>query len=223
MPILDILKESLHRTNMYENVDIKYPEGFNIKGLHNIKSFAGRQKYIAQHLEKIGAGSARVVYKIDDNHVLKLAKNDKGLAQNSVEGDFSMHQWYSDFVPELIDKDEDDLWIIKERITKITRKEFERLSGYKFDEFSLMLRKLINDRTSNKPFYAKIDDDKYEEFIDDEFIVDLTDFIVNYDLEVGDIGGNLNNWGKSQKHTDNPVLADVGLTKSVYQQHYSRK
>ena len=207
--------------NYYLHEAVVYPEGFNVKELHNIKSFAGKQRYVASHLEKLGSGSARVVYKIDDKHVLKLAKNVKGLAQNSVEGDYSMHTYYS-FIPELIDVDDDYIWIIKERINKITRKEFEKLSGYKFDDFSMMLKKYINDRTTNRKLPWVVDKDKYEEFIDDEFISELSDFIINYDLEVGDIGGSINNWGKSTKQNDTPVLADVGLSKSVWSNHYKK-
>jgi len=219
MAILKYLIESLISE---EETNVNYPNGFDIKELNNIRSFAGKQKYVAQHLEKIGAGSSRIVYRIDDTHVLKLAKNDKGLAQNSVEGDFSMHQYYSEFIPELIEVDDDYLWIIKERVNKITKKEFEKLSGYKFEDFSIMLKKLINDRTSNKPFWGKIDQETYDDFIDDEFIVELCDFIINFDMEVGDIGGSITNWGKSEKHDDNPVLTDVGLSKSVWNDHYSK-
>jgi len=162
------------------------------------------------------------VYKIDDTHVLKLAKNAKGIAQNEVEGDWSMHNHYPEFVPELVEVDDNYLWIIKERINKITKSEFAKLSGYKYDDFATMLKKFVNDRTSNKKFPWSVNPEEYAEFVDDEFIQELSDFIINYDLEVGDIGGSISNWGKSTKHTDNPVLADVGLSKSVHQQHYKR-
>jgi predicted nuclease with TOPRIM domain len=102
---------------------VNYPPGFDIKELKNIRSFAGRIKYINQHLKKIGVGSARIVYQIDNDTVLKLAKNKKGIAQNDVEGDWGLHQMYPDILPELIDKDEDDdLWIIKKFAKKSRRK-----------------------------------------------------------------------------------------------------
>jgi hypothetical protein len=221
MSILQYLSEKLEYTKCVKE-DVQFPEGFDVEELKKISSYAGKQKYVAQHLEKLGAGSARVVYKIDDTHVLKLAKNAKGIAQNEVEGDWSMHKHYPEFVPELIEVDDDYLWIIKERINKITKGEFAKLSGYKYEDFSTMLRKFVNDRTSNKKFPWSVNPDEYAEFMDDEFIQELSDFIINYDLEVGDIGGSISNWGKSTKHTDNPVLADVGLSKSVHQQHYKR-
>lgn len=220
MSIFKYLVESLYIT---ENTNIEYPDGFDITELNNIKSFSGKIKYVDQHLEKIGTGSSRVVYKISDSYVLKLAKNAKGLAQNSVEGDWSMSRYYPEFVLELIDKDENNIWLIIERAKKITKSEFFKISGYKFEEFSNMIQKFVNDRTSNKKYPWAVDAEKYAEFIDDEFIQELGDFIINYDLEVGDIGGSISNWGASTKHTDNPVLVDVGLSKSVHQNYYNKQ
>ena len=65
-----------------ENMDEAYPTSFNIEEFKQLKSFNQRIQYCEQHLQRISSGSSRIVYKIDDEKVLKLAKNKKGLAQN---------------------------------------------------------------------------------------------------------------------------------------------
>ena len=58
-----------------------------LKELNNINSFANRIKYADNNLTRIGGGSGRIVYELNDTKVLKLAKNQKGVAQNNVEFD----------------------------------------------------------------------------------------------------------------------------------------
>lgn len=63
-----------------------YPAAFSFDTMLSIRSYAGRLKYIASILPKLGSGSSRTVYPVDDEKVLKVARNDKGIAQNEVEG-----------------------------------------------------------------------------------------------------------------------------------------
>ena len=61
---------------------------FSFDELSSIKALSKRVLYCKQHLgNPIGNGSSRMVFQIDDEKVLKLAKNRKGLAQNNVEAD----------------------------------------------------------------------------------------------------------------------------------------
>jgi mRNA-degrading endonuclease RelE of RelBE toxin-antitoxin system len=75
----EYIKELL-RENLLED----YPTSWSIEEFKKLNSFNARIKYCNQHLTRISSGSSRVVYKIDDEKVLKLAKNKKGLAQNEV-------------------------------------------------------------------------------------------------------------------------------------------
>ena len=55
--------------------------------LDEIRSFRGRFKYCTEHLwNAIGKGSSRAVFQIDDEKILKLAINNKGIMQNTAEG-----------------------------------------------------------------------------------------------------------------------------------------
>lgn len=57
-------------------------DGFSLEQLSNIRSFRDRLAYCKQMLgPSIGKGSSRIVFQIDDEKVLKLAMNGKGVAQ----------------------------------------------------------------------------------------------------------------------------------------------
>lgn len=63
-------------------------EGFRIDTLRNLSSFKKRVDYCKQYLgNPIGNGSSRIVFQIDDETVLKLAKNRKCITQNELEYD----------------------------------------------------------------------------------------------------------------------------------------
>ena len=52
-----------------------YPESFSFEEFNNIRSYNGKLKYANQRLKKISSGSSRVVYQVDNERVLKIAKN----------------------------------------------------------------------------------------------------------------------------------------------------
>jgi len=194
---------------------IQYPPNFDVQELKKINNFAARIRYVQIHLKKIGSGSARIVYEIDDKHVLKLAKNKKGIAQNSVEGDWGMHRMYDGILPDLIEKDDDDLWLIVEKANKISKKEFERLTGVKFENFARTLGYELSLRSSrNRWFFSKPED--YDDIIDNEFLSEIVDMSINYDMPAGDLE-RISTYGKVD---DDPVVVDTGLTQSVYDEHY---
>ena len=66
--------------------EMAYPVSFNMDEFKMLKTFAARIKYCQARLQRISSGSSRIVYKIDNEKVLKLAKNRKGIAQNEAEG-----------------------------------------------------------------------------------------------------------------------------------------
>jgi hypothetical protein len=49
-----------------------YPAAFSFDTLKGIRSYAGRVRYVASILPLIAGGSARLVYRVDDDKVLKV-------------------------------------------------------------------------------------------------------------------------------------------------------
>jgi hypothetical protein len=106
-------------------------EPFDVKTFKTLPSFASRVKYAKSKLPQLGTGSSRTVFDLGGDKVIKLAKNAKGIAQNGVEADGYVQQ--SGVTSTVYDSDPDDLWIIADKVDKLTPKEFERLLGIPFD------------------------------------------------------------------------------------------
>ena len=73
-------------------------EGFRLDMLISATSFKQRLAYCREMLgDPIGEGSSRIVFRIDDETVLKLAKNSKGIAQNLEEIRLGTEPYLSSF------------------------------------------------------------------------------------------------------------------------------
>ena len=96
-------------------LDEEYPQSFNMEEFKTLKSFNARINYCQENLKRISSGSSRIVYMIDDEKVLKLAKNNKGIAQNEVEisygGDYTLDR----IVAEVYESDENGDGVIDSR------------------------------------------------------------------------------------------------------------
>lgn len=194
---------------------------FNVKDLKSIKSFAGRVKYIGSKLKKLGTGSSRSAYAIDDNTVLKIATNKKGVAQNEAEGDWGMHQMY-DILPKLIDKDDEDIWLIMERATPIKNPtRFEELTHMSWVDYVACVNYEFARRISHGPlkmqkpaYFEKIWEDEEKH----SFFISISDMMVNFDMSAGDLV-RMSSYGEVNGH---PVLLDAGLTQGIFDEFYKR-
>ena len=62
--------------------------GFSIEYMKRLPSLKKRYEYCVEYLGKpVGRGSSRVVFQYNDDIVIKLALNGKGIAQNEAEYD----------------------------------------------------------------------------------------------------------------------------------------
>jgi sRNA-binding regulator protein Hfq len=96
-------------------------------------SFARKIRYCDEHLVKIKSGSGRTVYKFDNDKVIKVAKNTKGIAQNEIENDFVNFDY--DIVTKIytydyISETKDNMYIvIAEYADKVTKNKFNELES----------------------------------------------------------------------------------------------
>lgn len=193
----------------------EYPETFSFQQLEDIRSYAGKLRYAETHLQKLASGSARVVYKVDDTKVLKMAKNKKGLAQNSVEAQGYLQNY--DVVAQVFETDSDDYWIEMEYARKVSKADFKKITGVSIEELGNYLRYL---RFQNSRFGYHIDTEVKQRMEDSEFVDDLMHFVNDNDMETGDMG-RLSTWGKVLRAGEERiVLIDYGLTNSVYKDYY---
>ena len=56
-----------------------------INELDNISSIKNKLKFAQENLNLVGSGSARTVFALEEDKVLKIAKDERGIEQNKVE------------------------------------------------------------------------------------------------------------------------------------------
>lgn len=213
-----IITESQFMNLIQRDIDEDYPLSWNIEEFKNLKSFNKRIKYCEQNLQRISSGTSRIVYKIDETKVLKLAKNEKGIAQNKTEINFSEDYLWDMVVAKLFDYDEDGLWVEMELARKVTTSIWNNIVGIPIDIFRDGTR--FMEQQKGKTLYRLKEPERMEELYENDFTSTILDLIANYDVGSGDFGklstyGLVNRDGK-----DEIVIIDYGLTNEVYDSYY---
>ena len=224
--LYDIINESIER-DMFEGFDETelsedYPVGFDLEEFKNIGSYAAKLRYAEEYLGKpLGQGTSRVVYRVDEDKVLKLAKNKKGIAQNNAETDWYNTSYYESILAKVIDfDDKNELWVEMELAYKVKKSDFKRLWGVDFDTIGLYLTNRDSENNGRRSIYGLDDDVKYVLDESDE-VMNLVSFMFDSGSSPGDLG-KLNSWGIVHRpEGEEIVLIDFGLTSGVYQSYYS--
>jgi len=193
-----------------------------LKQLDEIKSFRGRIALADKHFTRIGSGSGRIVYLIDDDKVLKLARNAKGIAQNDVESDAGMIGRYDDVITKVFDASDKDWWLLAEKAKKITPSRFKELVGFDLDSVRRFMMNYIEQSKGGKPIFH-MEQELVDEMYEDEFIMELTSFADDYAQSAGDMGRPSTYGEVIRDGKPTIVLTDYGLTDEVFDTHYAPK
>lgn len=201
-----------------------YPSSWNIEVFKNLKSFAKRVSYCNQHLQRISSGSSRIVYKIDDEKVLKLAKNRKGLAQNEQEISVGNDYYLDDLVATVFESDPQNLWVEMELARKVTPKIFADIVNVNFDEYCQALRYYHREVTGNRGPISRYDmkPENMDELWENEFVSRMLDYIGNYAPPVGDLCAPSTYGVVKRNGKEQIVMVDFGLNQEVYDSHYKK-
>lgn len=160
-------------------------------------------------LPVVGRGSSRIVFRLDDNLVLKVAMNLPGLAQNKIE--YGLR--YSEFVCKTYFKDQRELpsWLVADYCTRAFKKHIKEqfnMTPYQFDtllydgKYKLTHGKKFKIRAQNSEKAQK-----------------LLKFIIDNDLQPGDLMTHrMVNYGINPK--GKLVIIDAGLNEKVYRDYY---
>lgn len=188
-------------------------------------SHSGRVKYCEKHLLKLGAGSGRVVFRLSDTSVLKIAKNSKGLAQNKAEADLFydgyFSQKYTDMVAKVYDSATDYTWLEMELVSKIKPSEFRKQFGIPILDFRGVLNYLRDQKWFTLP---KVYEGYKEGILEDSnpalhlLIALCEDLYYSFSYVLGDFG-RISSFGKVE---DRIVLVDYGLTMEVFERYYGK-
>jgi hypothetical protein len=181
--------------------------------LEKLETFTAREKYADRNFQRLSSGSSRVVYQADltgQRGVIKLAKNERGFAQNKTEANPKMK---SKYINKVLNHAKDFLWIAVPFVEKITEKQFKELTDVDFKEFSEALSYGLKSVSGNK------DRDKpqdFESIAKSDIYQELVKLGKEFHLLPGDMG-RISSWGQIDNH---PVLIDAGLTRDVYDDFY---
>jgi len=227
--ISDTVSENKHMTiviteKQQKKLQEAADEHFSLEELSAIHSFRGRFNYCTEHLGKhIGKGSSRATFQIDDEKVLKLAWNDKGLGQNLEEE----RTYNASIFPKVYDYDEDGKWIISEFVLPAISQDFKHCFGMTFKQFASFISASGKYRFGLRYWNAMPENEWISYLENNEELSEFDEYIGNYGnhrfTPVGDMT-RLCNYGLTQRNGEATiVLLDSGLSEDVWNTYYSRK
>lgn len=181
-----------------------------LKNLESLENYNSRKEYAEKNLKHLSSGSSRLVYETPDKTILKLAKNDKGIAQNKAESNPKMK---SKFLNEVLDYAKDYSWMETHYLDKITTKQFEKMTGLKFDDFGEAIRYGLKNVSGNTDKEKPKNLDKVEKC---EIYKEMKKIGDQFKLMPGDLA-RISSWGTKDGR---PILIDAGLTKDVFAEFY---
>lgn len=181
-----------------------------LTNLEKLETYAARKKYAEKNFKHLSSGSSRIVYLTPNKTVIKMGKNDRGIAQNLAEAKINTK---SKFFNSVINSSKDGVWIETNYLEKITEKEFEEMTKIKFKDFaealSYGLRKVSSDSDGKEP-------DNFDKVKTSDIYKEVKEVAEKYKLLPGDLG-RISSWGEKDNY---PVLLDFGLNREIYDDFY---
>lgn len=178
--------------------------------LEGLDTYTARKKYAEENLERLSSGSSRIVYLTPSKTIVKLAKNDKGIAQNEAEANPEMK---SKFLNKILSCAKNYSWIEVPYLEKITEKEFRELTGLDFNDFGEAIRFGLKNVSGNSDTEKP---EHFDEVSKSDIYKELRDIGSRFKLMPGDLA-RISSWGSKDGY---PVLIDAGLTQAVFSDFY---
>lgn len=211
------LKESLKLSNVYKNQLLTEKKFIDLKLWKNL-SPAKQILFLTQKGELIGKGSSRAVYLIDGKKVLKLAMDEKGLAQNKTELELFNNPSTTGLITKIYEASPDNRWLVSELAKPFKNTdEFANLTGIPFDMIGTELQRILKGKSRKK---FKSGEHINTDQINNPLIGKLVDLVQYQELMWGDLE-ELSSWGKTAD--GRLVLLDYGFTQDVADKHYKKK
>lgn len=207
--------------------EMAYPTWFDMEVFKSLPSFNARVKYCNEKLQRISSGTARIVYKIDNEKVLKLAKNRKGIAQNETEGGDYYLQQIGCFA-KIYDIDENYLWIEMQLARKVKKSDFKRLTGYDWDVMRNWILYCVNGYNGmigyDKEYEQIFRSEEWEENYEYSIFSEIEEYLGNYQIKGwGDLL-RFSSWGVvTEDGEERLVIIDYGLSNDVLNNYYLRR
>ena len=219
------------KENQFRNLVEARMDGFRVDYLTNCKSFEERVEYCKKMLGfPIGDGSSRIIFQLDDETCLKLAKDEKGIAQNMEEIEVGLSHKVG-FMPKVYNgtDEKNGLWIVTQYVIPAKEEDFMKVLKVDFKDVSLFtvhLDNYINPPNGFMEVFSKhvLDSIGYKYSKNKRayyLFKNICDLKQNHNQYVGDLS-RIDNWGLARKNGRTVlVMLDTGLSEDVYNQFYN--
>ena len=221
------------KENQFKNLVEARMDGFRVDYLANCGSFKKRLEYCKQMLGfPIGNGSSRIIFQLDDETCLKLAKNKKGIVQNMEEISICRDNIIS-YVPKVYNgtDEKNGLWIITQYVLPAKIEDFKEVLDVDFKDISKFASSLDTSFSRRSDNSVKMADNaihyiynKYENNDDAiELLNDIHELKADYNQIVADLS-RIENWGMARENGQTfLVMLDTGLSEEIFNQFYRRR
>jgi hypothetical protein len=200
-------------------------DNFSFEELKSIGSFRGRYNYCLKTLGPTqGRGSSRVIFQLSDNKVLKLALNNKGIAQNEAECDWGVQSY--DVVPEIYNESDTNKYyfLVSEFVLPAKESDFEHIFNFDFTTFCQCLVAFWKCYNPNGRCYiSPMDNQSLETLLNDsDDLNSFYSYMTDYRVPIGDMI-RIQNYGMTNRSGQPQiVLLDSGLNDDVWNNHYKK-
>lgn len=178
---------------------------FELPRFKSLEDVNMMNRYAESFLDKLGQGSSRAAYQLTSRYVLKIAINDKGIAQNEAELDVYTNPQTKSITSKIHSADQQHRWVIADVVRPFKNAvDFEKTTGSKWPNFVTTVRTAVKN--------GKLAQDA------PDFIKAVVATVRNNKLGIGDII-NVEHWGKTPD--GRTVLLDYGFTEDVWSKHYA--
>lgn len=232
--VVENKKKTICITEAQQKLILKYlneaqNDVFSLETLSSLNSFKKRYEYCVQNVGKPqGKGSSRVCFQLSDDKILKLAYNDKGIAQNNQEYDGYLDDL--GIVPHTYDIDRNGLWIISEYVLPAKTADFKHCLNMSFKDFCKFIDTCHMwrfDSPKAKSLSETGDIMTIEEYDyileNNEDLAPFDDYIGNYNPPIGDLKA-IRNYGMTMRYGyPTIVILDTGLSEEIYDTYYNKR
>lgn len=180
-------------------------------GTENLNTLDELLSFAKSNYPILGIGTSRAVFNINDKYALKIAKSEKGLAQNKTEARLSNK---SPLLAKIIKTHPKNFWILMEIAENATEEDFKRISKIDIDDlFEYLLIKTTEKEPTLPPDLQRLDNMQLPK--------ELLDFALKYNLAINDLY-DIENWGiVKRNNTPTLVIVDFGVDLSTWYEYYS--
>lgn len=181
-----------------------------LKKIESLETFKDRIDFAEKNLKHLSSGSARTIYDLGNGKVLKLASNEKGLAQNESEWKVKDK---SKYINRTTSKGKDFIWITAPLAQKLTEREFQDLTNLSFKDFGECIKYMMRELSTKE----RKKPENFEDIKDHDLIKDVVKIGLKHKMLPGDIA-RISSW---KQRNGVPVLVDLGLSSKIYKEYYS--